>query len=617
MASYTRLGSYLLANELATVPFGKVHRGLTLQGSSLERHHLVCTFSDEIIDAGLAAKMDEVTRVAGLLAGTRGFGANYHSVGGRAPHLSCEYIPGRSLAQLLEKTKVEQIPLGVDHALSVLQGVAQSLVQLHGKGLHHGVLSPHSVWVSFEGATTLLDAPQAAILQSLLPKCPAAAAALERYRPTTPASALHQDFYALGAMLYELLTLDKLPSQDLVATAIQQAGLKAAQEDGPAPAEIQGLLRRLLMVEAPFENAAAFGSELERVLYDGDYSPTTFNMAFFMHTLFREENDHDLQAIKADQSADFTPFLANDAENRGIFETQDGRPMGKFFAIGGGVVAVIVGLLGYSVYERGVEAKRLQKMVAELQTQQQQNEARLTDLDRQEALQKAKQSDLEKKAGEAKTAEEKKKLQQQLEEAKKQQADLQKQKEEELRKQQEIKQRTQAMAQATQPAKAEPKPVDPPKVAQVTPPPPAPVAQPTTPPPPPVQTPAPQPQAPAPQAQAPLTAAPAKVASSGVEIPAKVLKQAQPTFPSMAYQTISKRLQPNIDRAVQLRVFVDANGKPQKVVTVEGVPGSMGFDEAARDAAMASTFSAAMKDGRSTSGWVEIRYSFPKIKTQR
>jgi len=43
------------------------------------------------------------------------------------------------------------------------------------------------------------------------------------------------------------------------------------------------------MVDTPFESGAAFTSELESILYDGDYSPTTFNMGFFMHTLFRDE----------------------------------------------------------------------------------------------------------------------------------------------------------------------------------------------------------------------------------------------------------------------------------------------------------------------------------------
>ncbi|MDP2876230.1 MAG: hypothetical protein Q8O00_08605, partial [Holophaga sp.] len=309
MASYTRLGTYLLANELTADPFGRIHRGLSLSGSSLERHALVRTFSDEIIEAGLPSKLEEINRVAALLTTQRGFGHGYKVFGGRSMHVACDYVQGRSLAQMLEKSKVEQIPLGVDHALSVLQSLAQALVQLHGKGLSHGMLSPHSVWISFEGATHILDAPFAACLHTLLPKCPTIQASRASYQGPSGTSALQQDLFALGAVFYELLTLSKLPSHDLLTATLAKATLKAAQEDDLIPTEILGILKRLLGVEKGFESPSVFITELERVLYDGDYSPTTFNMAFFMHTLFREENEHDNQAMKADQAADFSPFL--------------------------------------------------------------------------------------------------------------------------------------------------------------------------------------------------------------------------------------------------------------------------------------------------------------------
>jgi len=307
MASYTRLGSYLLADELTADPFGKINRGLTIVGSTFDKHFLVRSFSDEVVNAGLGEKLEEMNRVVSNLAGTRGFGNNYHLEGGKSPVVAFDYVPGRSLAQMIEKAKQEQIPLGVDHSLSVLQGLAQALIQLHSKGISHGVLSPLSIWVSFEGATQIIDAPYAAILNGLLAKCPVITASLARYRRVN-ANPLHQDLFSLGAILYELLTFEKLPAQDQIPAALSRATLKAAQEEAPVPQEILELLRRLLMVTQPFENAGAFGAELERVLYDGDYSPTTFNMAFFMHTLFREENELDNQAVKADQAADFTPF---------------------------------------------------------------------------------------------------------------------------------------------------------------------------------------------------------------------------------------------------------------------------------------------------------------------
>ena len=64
--------------------------------------------------------------------------------------------------------------------------------------------------MSYEGATQILDAPVGAVLQALLPKAPALKAALAPYRAAAPASPFQQDLFALGAILYEMLTLEPL-----------------------------------------------------------------------------------------------------------------------------------------------------------------------------------------------------------------------------------------------------------------------------------------------------------------------------------------------------------------------------------------------------------------------
>ena len=175
---------------------------------------------------------------------------------------------------------------------------------------------------------------------SLLGKSPIASASLARYRPSA-SSALAQDLYALGAILYELLTFEKLPAQDQIPTALSRATLKAAQDDSPIPAEIISLLNRLLLVEKPFDTPGAFNAELESVLYDGDYSPTTFNMAFFMHTLFREENELDIQAMKSDQAADFTPFVTTETGSRAAIQSgPDRSTLIKWGVMAAGVILV-------------------------------------------------------------------------------------------------------------------------------------------------------------------------------------------------------------------------------------------------------------------------------------
>jgi len=564
MASYTRLGSYLLADELVADPFGKIHRGLTLAGGVFDKHHLVRSFSEEVIQAGLGEKIEEMNRVASNLAGARGFGNNYHIEGEKAPLVSTDYVPGRSLTQMIEKAKHEQIPLGVDHSLSVLQGLAQALIQLHSKGIHHGILSPHSIWVSFEGATEILDAPYAGILNGLMPKCPIISASIARYRHVT-ANPFHQDLFSLGAILYELLTFEKLPAPDQIPAALSRATLKAAQEDGPVPPEILELLKRLLQINQPFDNAGAFGSELERVLYDGDYSPTTFNMAFFMHTLFREENELDNQALKADQAADFSAFAVMDpgayAGGDGALSVSNKKNL-KLAAVGVVVLLSLAGLYGFW------NAQQASKMKAQIEEAKKANAAKDLELQRlaqEQWLADQKAQQLEYQAKEAKDAQARADAQRALDQLERDSEENRRKREEILKQKQALQQRNPTMPKTQAPA--------------------------------------------APAAQAP--AAPPAPSGTSLNAPPTITRKAAPVTPRRSKSTLPASLQ-NADISVTVRVFVDNQGRPLKVLIDKGVEGSFGYNEAAREAALGSSYSPARKDGKPTTGWITLDYRFGK-----
>ena len=573
MTSYTRLGSYLIADELTADPFGKIHRGLSIVGATFDRHFLIRSFTEEVANAGIGDMIEEMNRVASNLTGNRGFGHNYHIEGGKVPVIASDIVAGRSLAQMIERAKREQIPLGVDHALSVLQGLAQSLVRLHGMGVSHGVLSPHSVWISFEGATEIIDAPYAAVLYGVLAKCPVISASIARYRRPN-ASPLLQDLFSLGAILYELLTFEKLPAPDQITSALSSATLKAAQEETPLPPEILELLNRLLMVKQPFESVGAFNAELERVLYDGDYSPTTFNMAFFMHTLFREENELDNQAMKADQAADFSEFALSEP---GV---GDGglNPHLKKVLMGTAAAAVVVlAAVAYMSYQSAQQAKAAK---AALLIIQQQNAAKDKELAKlaadqwkaDQALQQA-IADAADKAKDDKAREQARLIAEQL------------QREADERK----RQRDILIAQ-----KAALKVQNPNLVV---------TAAPALPTPPPAPTPIPTP--------APTPAPTPTPAVGAQEAPATVTNKAVPTTPHPNKATMPLALQ-NADINVTVRVFVGPQGSPLKVLIGKGVDGSFGYNEAAREAALGSTYSPAMKDGKPATGWVTLEYHFGK-----
>lgn len=492
-------------------------------------------------------------------------------------HLAWDYLPGRSLAQLIEKTRQEQIPLGIDHALSITQGVTQALLQMRSRGLSHGILSPHSVWVSFEGATQIADAPVAPTICSILAKCPSLAKALDAYRPTKAASAFHIDLFALGAMFFELLTLGKLPPQDQIPAALAQATLKAAQDEAPVPAEIQNFLGRLLMVGQPFESAEELSSTLESVLYDGDYSPTTFNMAFFMHTLFREENEQDTLGMKEDQTQDFTPYLPTPAEVP--VSPANRRKMVRWASIGGAALVIVVGGLVYNNHQSSKRAEELQAKLDQLTRSESAEEANRMKIQQQEEENRRKSEALEKELEEQKTAAEKAKLKEALEASKKQAEELAKKRIETQKRLEEIREKKRLAAEAAAKKKGNSQPqaqIPPPSQAQV-------------------------PPATQPQVQPQTHAQP-----SSSDSQAQMLNAAPARYPQAAVRLNAA----SQDRSVTVKIYVDSMGRPQKTIVVNGVAGSYGFDEAAVEAAKSSSYKPATQNGRAVPGWITKTYAF-------
>ncbi len=101
---------------------------------------------------------------------------------------------------------------------------------------------------------------------------------------------------------------------------------------------------------------------------------------------------------------------------------------------------------------------------------------------------------------------------------------------------------------------------------------------------------------------------PPKAAEQGPVTPPVLLRQVAPTYPARAR---AAHFEPTQAHRVRVRVFVDETGRPQKVTVVEGVAGPYGFDDAARDAALKSSFFPAKEGGRPVAGSLEISFLFP------
>jgi len=98
------------------------------------------------------------------------------------------------------------------------------------------------------------------------------------------------DIFGCGAILFEMLVGESFKAQKGDAQAIIAKAQTAA--DGEAiPAAIAGILIKSLDIGRAnaYKDSQAMAKEMDELLFSGEYSPTTFNLAFFMHSAFREE----------------------------------------------------------------------------------------------------------------------------------------------------------------------------------------------------------------------------------------------------------------------------------------------------------------------------------------
>jgi protein TonB len=89
----------------------------------------------------------------------------------------------------------------------------------------------------------------------------------------------------------------------------------------------------------------------------------------------------------------------------------------------------------------------------------------------------------------------------------------------------------------------------------------------------------------------------------------RILSQAPAAYPVNARQSQAETSREHI---VRLRIRVDESGQPVGWMLMQSVVTENGFIDAARDAAMKSKYSPAMKGGRPMSDWVPVTYTFSK-----
>ena len=640
MSTREQFGKYLLLKKLTEDPLGETFRAGLLGGKGMERVVLLRIFNGQGLDGGRLWKAVEGR--AGVQQALKspniGDGVGLGEIEG-LPYVAYDYTSGKNMANLLEQAARKRNYVPAEHALLITERIALALAsaaetRLDGQRILHGFLVPHLVMISNEGETRLIGFEVGPALRSFSQN-PVIRQHFGRYlSPETLAGAAPDkadDIYSLGVMLFELLTGRPLPPPGPDGFGSVIDGGVVATEDTPIADELRALLKQSLVArENRIQDVVTWHKTLNKYMFEGQYNPTTFNLAFFMHNLFRQEIEKENQEIEVEKTLPVPTMQAKREQTAvtpppppegGIAEgTEPGDrtatgtgvapappPKKSNAGLIGGLIAalLLLAVVGGWFFTRGDGSDQaaaaatqpapppppaytgpseddLKAQIAELVDQQtgmiqDEYDKKLAELegqlekarDAQRQAEAQRQADAERRAAEAEAAAEEERLRLEAEAEAARLAEEQAAEEE--------------AAKAAE-AEPEPEPEVEEKVAEVAPPPPQPVA------PPPPQRPQVR--------RGDLVG----VTDPGVVKPVAT-RPITPRYPAMARRFNKK------SATVHLRLLIDENGEVLKVEQT-GQKQDFGFDAEAIQAAKRSRWKAATKDGVPVKVWHDVAVRF-------
>jgi serine/threonine protein kinase len=285
-------GDYLLTASLGQDAMGSVFRALRL---SPERGfvRLRILESAEIAENEVLDAIESNGEIHNFLKNPAiARGVQMDAVEG-VPFIAWSEPSGRTLDVLIRMVRQRSQRIPIEHALLIGEKVATALdsaynTTLDGERTLHGLLWPGFVSVSDDGEIRLVGFGLASGVISAFSKPQWAKEVGPYLAPEYLASGRNQknsDVYSVGAILFELLFGRPPAGNDALAD------LRPATRELPhLTPELVAVLRNCLSPqETRYQSNGELRRELGKILFSGPYSPSTFNLAFFMNSLFAAE----------------------------------------------------------------------------------------------------------------------------------------------------------------------------------------------------------------------------------------------------------------------------------------------------------------------------------------
>ena len=329
MPNREKFGTFVLLEEVETSGLGTEYRAAKLAASGLEKIVTVLRARPELSANAETVKslMDQVKFAAQLqnpnivkLFGAGKVDASFY--------ISHEFIEGKSLQAVFARGRQEGFPFSVDHALLIASKICSALEHAHGRKTEggpryfHGMVTPANVIVSYEGEVRtrgfgywparVHETGGLTVDEALFLAPEQAAGGMGDTR---------SDIFAVGALLFQMLTGESFfqggREVDYAKRIADAKLLNPTSDDDSLPKPIREVLRRSLTLDpaARFGEVQEMRKGVDTLLFSGDFSPTTFNLAFFMHSLFREDIDRESTTLKEEKDASYAEYVTEDVRS--------------------------------------------------------------------------------------------------------------------------------------------------------------------------------------------------------------------------------------------------------------------------------------------------------------
>ncbi len=321
-----KFGRFVLLSEVEATGLGTEYRAAKLGPSGLDRLVSLVRFAPALSATPEIAKdvLEHVKQAAQL---QNPYILKVNAIGKieSSHYISYEFSEGRTLRAILSRCRQEGFPFSVNHTLLIVSKVCSALDFAYarqgedGRPFFHGLLTPSALLLSNDGEVRVrfFGVGRSRIWETnALGEDDMAYLAPEQHDGGLGGAAA--DAYALGAILFECLTGERFEQagrdQDVVARIAAARLQDPSVEPRTIPEAVSEILRRSL-AESPhlrYPRIEDMRKAIDTLLFSGDFTPTTFNLAFLMHSLFREEVERETQLIKQEREGSYAEFLTDE-----------------------------------------------------------------------------------------------------------------------------------------------------------------------------------------------------------------------------------------------------------------------------------------------------------------